>query len=285
MTDPSFSIALPPSCDAGLALAFFRPRAVKGVERVAGNTYVRSFVSGGKAGIVEATVGRKALAVTVRHARSGQAPVRAAVEERLKRFFNLSPIEAKAARLFRQDPVLSKPFAANRTLRVPGCWEPFELGVRAILGQQVSVAGATTLAGRIAARHGRKVTGAADGITHLFPEPRDLADADLAGLGLTTRRAATITGFAQAVRDRPALLDTQKPLERFVDDLVELEGFGPWTAHYMAMRLGYADAFPASDLGVRKALNMAPEREVLKIAEAWRPWRATAVMLLWKSLG
>ena len=285
MTDPSFSIALPPSCDAGLALAFFRPRAVKGVERVAGNTYVRSFVSGGKAGIVEATVGRKALTVTVRHSRSGQAPVRAAVEERLKRFFNLSPIEATAARLFRQDPVLSKPFAANRTLRVPGCWEPFELGVRAILGQQVSVAGATTLAGRIAARHGRKVTGAADGITHLFPEPRDLADADLAGLGLTTRRAATITGFAQAVRDRPALLDTQKPLERFVDDLVELEGFGPWTAHYMAMRLGYADAFPASDLGVRKALNMAPEREVLKIAEAWRPWRATAVMLLWKSLG
>jgi AraC family transcriptional regulator of adaptative response / DNA-3-methyladenine glycosylase II len=277
-------LKLPAACDAGLTLEFFRPRAIKGVEQVTGSTYARSFVSAGVAGIVEATVGRKAIGVTVRHARAGQAAVQSASSERLTRLFNLSPIDAGAARLFRQDPILAKTFAANRTLRVPGCWEPFELGVRAILGQQVSVAGATTLAGRIADKFGQKLKGGAGVITHVFPEPGDLAGADLGGLGLTTRRAATITGFACAVNDTPSLLDTTKPLETFVEDLVALNGFGPWTAHYMAMRLGYPDAFPASDLGVRKALSMAPEKEVLKQAESWRPWRSTAVMLLWKSL-
>jgi AraC family transcriptional regulator, regulatory protein of adaptative response / DNA-3-methyladenine glycosylase II len=277
-------LKLPAACDAGLTLEFFRPRAIKGVEQVTGNTYARSFVSAGAAGIVEATVGRKAISVTIRHARAGQAAVQAAASERLTRLFNLSPIDAGAARLFRQDPILAKTFAANRTLRVPGCWEPFELGVRAILGQQVSVAGATTLAGRIAAKYGQKLKGGAGDITHAFPAPAELAGADLGGLGLTTRRAATITGFARAVSETPSLLDTTKPIERFVEDLVALNGFGPWTAHYMAMRHGYPDAFPASDLGVRKALNMAPEREAQKIAEAWRPWRSTAVMLLWKSL-
>lgn len=287
MTDAgqvSFSLPVPSACNARLSLEFFRPRAVRGVERVSGDTYVRSFVSGGATGIVHASVGRKELAVTIRHRKAGQAPVRDGVTRRLTRLFNLSPIDPDAARIFRQDPVLSKPFAAHRTLRVPGCWEPFELGVRAILGQQVSVAGATTLASRIAARHGKPVKGAQDEITHLFPEPANLAGADLGGLGLTTRRAATITGFARAVTDTPTLLDTAKPLDRFVEDLVALDGFGSWTAHYMAMRLGYPDAFPASDLGVRKALNMAPEKEVLKQAEPWRPWRATAVMLLWKTL-
>ena len=278
-------LKLPAACDAGLTLEFFRPRAIKGVEQVTGSTYARSFVSGGAAGIVEATVGRKAIGVTVRHARAGQATVQAVASEQLTRLFNLSPINAGAARLFRQDPILAKTFAANRTLRVPGCWEPFELGVRAILGQQVSVAGATTLAGRIAGKFGQKLKGGAGDITHVFPEPANLAGADLGGLGLTTRRAATITGFARAVSDTPSLLDTTRPLEIFVEDLVALNGFGPWTAHYMAMRLGYPDAFPASDLGVRKALNMAPEKEVLKQADSWRPWRSTAVMLLWKTLG
>lgn len=275
---------MPTGCDAAQVLAFFRPRAIRGVEQVEGNSYARSFVADGVAGTVEAQASRKALCITIRHARAGQAGVQAAAADRLKRLFNLSPLPPAAARLFRQDPLLSATFAANRTLRVPGCWEPFELGVRAILGQQVSVAGATTLAGRIAGKFGPKLKGGAGDITHAFPAPAELAGADLGGLGLTTRRAATITGFARAVSDTPSLLDTAKPLETFVEDLVALNGFGPWTAHYMAMRLGYPDAFPASDLGVRKALNMAPEKEVLKQAESWRPWRSTAVMLLWKSL-
>ena len=280
----SLELPVPAGCDAALTLEFFRPRAIRGVEHVAGNIYARSFAAGGTAGTLEAQPGRKVLTVTIRHARAGQASVQAAAADRLKRLFNLSPFPPAAARLFSQDPILSATFAAHRTLRVPGCWEPFELGVRAILGQQVSVAGATTLAGRIAGKFGQKLKGGAGDITHVFPAPAELAGADLGGLGLTTRRAATITGFARAVNDTPSLLDTTRPLETFVEDLVALNGFGPWTAHYMAMRLGYPDAFPASDLGVRKALNMAPEKEVLKQAEAWRPWRSTAVMLLWKSL-
>ena len=161
--------------------------------------------------------------------------------------------------------------------------------MRAILGQQVSVAAASTLAGRIAHKYGTEFgKNAAKGhatLTHLFPKPEDLADANLSGLGLTTRRAATVTTFARAVADDPDLLSLEQPLDTFVERIADLNGFGPWTAHYMAMRMGHADAFPASDLGVRKALGMAPEKEVLRLAEPWRPYRAYAAMHLWASLG
>ena len=91
--------------------------------------------------------------------------------------------------------------------------------------------------------------------------------------------------FARAVAADPNLLSPQHALEELVERIVDLDGFGPWTAHYMAMRMGHADAFPASDLGVRKALNMAAEKDVLRLAEPWRPYRAYAAMHLWASLG
>jgi AraC family transcriptional regulator of adaptative response / DNA-3-methyladenine glycosylase II len=90
--------------------------------------------------------------------------------------------------------------------------------------------------------------------------------------------------FARAVRDDPTLLDAKQPLEKFVERIADLPGLGPWTAHYMAMRMGYPDAFPASDLGVRKALNTTSDKEVLRLAENWRPYRAYATMHLWASL-
>jgi AraC family transcriptional regulator of adaptative response / DNA-3-methyladenine glycosylase II len=106
----------------------------------------------------------------------------------------------------------------------------------------------------------------------------------LNGLGLTTRRAATVTTFARAVAGDPALLSMNQTLDAFVERIADLAGFGPWTAHYMAMRMGHADAFPASDLGVRKALNTTSDKEVLRLAEPWRPYRAYATMHLWASL-
>jgi AraC family transcriptional regulator of adaptative response / DNA-3-methyladenine glycosylase II len=180
--------------------------------------------------------------------------------------------------------VLARSLRKRPGLRVPGVWDPFELGVRAILGQQVSVAAASTLASRIATKFGKSAVKGDATLTRLFPKPEDLADANLSGLGITSRRIATINAFARTLADEPKFLSDAQPLDAFVERIAHLPGFGLWTANYMAMRLGYADAFPASDLGVRKALDMASEKEILRIAESWRPYRAYAAMHLWASL-
>jgi AraC family transcriptional regulator of adaptative response / DNA-3-methyladenine glycosylase II len=281
---PTTSLTLTPTkpYDVDALHTFFRARLIAGVEMAGEGAYARTFREGRATGTLKVSGTSKALTATI--TTSGAIDT-APVAARISRLFSLDAPASQSARHFKADRKLGPLVERLGTLRIPGCWDPFELGVRAILGQQVSVAGATTLAGRIARKFGTPLKKADGALTHLFPVPEELAEADLSGLGLTTRRAATITGFARAVSDDASLLDTSKPLDAFVEDLVALSGFGPWTAQYMAMRLGYPDAFPASDLGVRKALNMAPEKDVLKQAEPWRPYRATAVMYLWRSLG
>lgn len=263
-------------------LRFFAARVIPGVDQVNGLTYRRTFIFGKATGILTISPGRNHKLAAELH--SGSNLDVALARQRIGQLLNAGMQCVPARKHLSDEGILAPLLKAKPGLRVPGCWDPFELGVRAILGQQVSVAGATTLAGRIALKFGRRIRTNDTGLTHLFPAPPVLADADLGGLGLTTRRAATITGFAEAVCKAPSLLDRSKSLDMFVDDLVALKGFGPWTAHYMAMRLGYPDAFPASDLGIRKALNMAPEKEVLRCAASWRPHRATAAMYLWSSL-
>jgi AraC family transcriptional regulator of adaptative response / DNA-3-methyladenine glycosylase II len=281
---PTTSLTLTPTrpYDFNALHAFFSARLIAGVEAAGEGAYARTFREGRATGTLKVTATRTALTATL----STSAAIDAEnVQARIARLFSLDAPASRIAKHFKADRTLGPLTERLGALRIPGCWDPFELGVRAILGQQVSVAGATTLAGRIARKFGTPLKKVDCALTHLFPVPEELADADLSGLGLTTRRAATITGFARAVSNDASLLDTTKPLDNFVEDLVALSGFGPWTAQYMAMRLGYPDAFPASDLGVRKALNMAPEKDVLKQSEPWRPWRATAVMYLWRSLG
>lgn len=275
------SIDVTPPFDWDALIGFFAARTIPGVDQVSGKIYSRSFVLGRSRGsfALSCDTTAKLLACV---ACSG-TPDKTGLHDSLSRLVNAAAPARKMATHLRKHERLAPLVARRPGLRVPGAWDPFELGVRAILGQQVSVAGATTLAGRIAIRFGRILK--AGEPARLFPTPEVLSEADLSGLGLTTRRAATIAGFARAVCETPSLLDSSKPLDVFVGDLVSLNGFGPWTAHYMAMRLGYLDAFPASDLGVRKALNMAPEKDVLQIAEPWRPYRATAAMHLWMSLG
>jgi DNA-3-methyladenine glycosylase II len=172
-------------------------------------------------------------------------------------------------------------------LRVPGCWDPFEAGVRAIVGQQVTVAGATTTMGAIVTKYGTPVGGLEPlGLTHAFPRPEQLADGDLPMPG---RRAAAIHGFADAVTDGRLALDGSLALDDFDAQLCALPGIGPWTAQYLALRLGYADAFPAADLGILQALSgqalggITPAEATGK-AEAWRPWRAYATRRLWARL-
>jgi AraC family transcriptional regulator of adaptative response / DNA-3-methyladenine glycosylase II len=165
-------------------------------------------------------------------------------------------------------------------LRVPGALDPFELAVRAVLGQQVSVAAARTLAGRVAAKFGAPL-----GSLLLFPDAPALAaasEAEIAAIGLPRTRARTLRELARACAGGALSLSATTPLDVVTSTLQDLPGVGPWTAQYIAMRaLRHPDAFPAGDLGVRKALGGATESRVRARAEPWRPWRAYAVMHLW----
>src|SRR6266513_3065885 len=181
----------------------------------------------------------------------------------------------------RTDPVLVGPVEARRGLRVPGCWNGFELTTRAILGQQVTVKGATALAGRLVSNFGRRFS-AANGLTHLFPLPEVLADAKLTSIGLPAARAETIRTLARAVSDGQISFEGIVDSEAFLARLCEIPGIGKWTAQYVAMRaLGEPDAFPRGDLGLLHALNLESARELEQRSEAWRPWRAYAAMYLW----
>jgi AraC family transcriptional regulator of adaptative response / DNA-3-methyladenine glycosylase II len=201
---------------------------------------------------------------------------------RVSRLFDLQADMAAIGSQLGRDPALAKRWPAHG-VRVPGAWDPFEITVRAMLGQQISVAAARTLAGRLVARCGTPLgRSRIAGVTHLFPTAKQVARADLDGLGLTGARQTALRGLAQAVASGG--LD----LEDSIAALTCLPGVGSWTAHYIAMRaLGATDAFPAGDLGVRKALairgRLPSEREVLARAERWRPWRAYAAIALWSA--
>jgi AraC family transcriptional regulator of adaptative response / DNA-3-methyladenine glycosylase II len=174
-------------------------------------------------------------------------------------------------------------------LRVPGAWDPFELGVRAILGQQVSVKAASTLMARLVAKFGKRLELELPGITYAFPTPRQLARADYRELGVTRARGQTIRNLARAIVDKPSLLDGSREVEGTIKDLTAIPGIGPWTAQYIAMRaLREPDAFPAGDLGLRKALSrngFTPNTvDLRRAADVWRPFRAYAAMHLWRAL-
>jgi len=157
-------------------------------------------------------------------------------------------------------------------LRLPGCWDPFELAVRAILGQQITVKGASTLAGRLATRFG--------GLRADI-----LADADLAAIGLTKARAESIRAFSRAVMDERIRFDAGLSSQELIGRMCEVPGIGPWTANYIAMRaLGDPDAFPASDHGLLHAAGLSSPRRLEELAENWRPWRSYAALYLWESL-
>jgi len=195
--------------------------------------------------------------------------------------FDLSADWQKIAARLRKDPALARRVEISPGLRVPGCWDGFELAVRAILGQQVTVKGATTLAGRLVDALGRPFLGPR-GLTHLFPKPEVLAEAKLAALGLTAARAETIRGLAREVCSGKIRFEGIIDAEEFLGRLCEIPGIGKWTARYVAMRaLGEPDALPAGDLGLERTLGVGSARELEVRSQAWRPWRAYAAMYLW----
>jgi AraC family transcriptional regulator of adaptative response / DNA-3-methyladenine glycosylase II len=205
--------------------------------------------------------------------------------ERVRRMFDLTADPREIAAHLSRDVLLSEQVRIAPGLRVPGCWDGFELAVRAILGQQISVAGASTLAGRLVQAFGERIDSAA-GLTHLFPKPERLAEADVARIGLSSSRAETIRRLARHVAERRITFDALQDSNDFRSRLREIRGLGDWTVQYIAMRaLGDPDAFPANDLGLMRAASMTSAREISRRAKTWRPWRAYAAMYLWQANG
>jgi len=289
-TDGQVALALPyrPPFDWDGLLAFFRPRAIPGVEHVTDTSYARSIRIGDSSGVFRVSHSGHGDRLVL-HAPIGLAPHLAELTARVRRLFDLEADPDRIRKDLERDALLREPIRARPGLRVPGAVDGFELAVRAVLGQQISMPAATTLAGRIAAALGTRLDTPAGDITRVFPGPEQLADADLEPLGIITARANAIRRLAAACVAGEPLLDPARELDDVARELTALPGIGPWTAQVIAMRgLGDPDAFPAGDLGVRKALEHAGHsgrpRDVEACAEAWRPWRAYATLWLWTSL-
>ena len=270
-------------------IQFLQARAIPGVEVVEANRYKRTVQFGERDGVIEVTPIRNKnylqLSVPSHLARHLQT-----ISERIRRLFDLQADPIQIENHLCQDALLAPIFKQVRGLRLPGCWDGFEIGVRAIIGQQVSVKGATTISGRLVERLGTPVTAVSENshLTHIFPTPMQIVNGDLTNLGMPTKRAETIRTLAQAVLDGTISFNTPTSLEEAIDSFVQLPGIGDWTAQYMAMRaLGEPDAFPAGDLILRRAASETEkpltEKQLRERAEDWRPWRAYAAVYLWKS--
>jgi AraC family transcriptional regulator of adaptative response / DNA-3-methyladenine glycosylase II len=265
-------------------LDFLAARATPGVEVVEAGRYRRTIFLQGRDGYFEVSLAEGEDALHLRIA-FGDPQALFFIVERVRAMFDLNADWAAIAQSFRGDPVLAARVKAETGIRVPGCWNGFELAVRAILGQQITVKGATTLAGRMASRFGKSLSGPT-GLTHLFPGPEVLAEARLGEIGLTGARVETIRALARAVCAGKINFDRNLDSETLLKRFREIPGVGQWTAQYVAMRaLGEPDAFPSSDLGLLRALALKTPHELEERAEAWRPWRAYAAMYLWRSLG
>ena len=264
---------------------FLATRALPGVERVTDDSYARTVQVGESTGWFEVrpVADADALQLTV-HGLGSESLF--TVVRRVRHMFDLVADPEDVRSTLKSDELLAPLLRRNPGLRVPGAWCPFELSVRAVLGQQVSVAAARTFAARIVTAHGRALPQPAEGLTHLFPEPKALATADLDGVGLTGARARTLNALAVAVLEGQVSFETASA-EETRESLQRIPGIGAWTAEYAAMRaLADPDAFPAEDLVLRRmAGNGHPltTRELKSRAEAWRPWRAYAVLHLWRA--
>lgn len=272
-------------------LGFLGPRATPGVERVADGTWSRIVRDEGRTGVIRiyepaasSTAARHD--VIVLEADAALAPSLMALCSRIKHLFDLVA-EPNAIELHLRRAGFPAIARSTRGLRVPGAWDGFELAVRTILGQQVSVAGASTLMGRLVARFGEPLPMPVDGFTHLTPSAERLADAGakaIRQIGLPLSRAETIHQVSRRVAEGTLRIAPEADAKAFISSLLEIRGVGGWTAEYIAMRaLHWPDAFPASDLVLRRAAGDLTTAQLKRVSESWRPWRSYAAMHLWNS--
>ena len=277
-----FELSYRPPYDWDAVSGFLAARAIAGVESVEEGVYRRAvrIESDGKPlrGWIEIEPSKKkaALRVAVSASLAKAVPP---VLSRVKALMDLScnPVEVARA--------LGKLAEQRPGLRVPGAFDGFEVAVRAIVGQQVSVAAARTVAGRLAAAFGDPVETPFASVSRIFPTAERVARlpyGQIARLGMPGARAKTIIGIARAIADGKLDLMPNAGIDATLEKLRALPGIGEWTAQYLAMRaLAWPDAFPHTDLGVMRALGEKNPRRVLELGEAWRPWRAYAVIHLW----
>jgi AraC family transcriptional regulator of adaptative response / DNA-3-methyladenine glycosylase II len=284
----SVRLAYRPPYDWDAMLAFLRHRAIPGIEAVSGNVYRRTIAIGGDSGVISvAPADKNRIDVSLRFPNMAALP---RIIARVRRVFDLSADPDAIGAHLALDPVLAPLVSARPGLRVPGAWDGFELAVRAIFGQQITVSAATKLLGRLVEQHGAPLPSTikdGEGLTHLFPSPALIVDADLATLGMPAARAKAVTSLAAVISADLSMFSRGASLEEAIVKLRSLPGIGEWTAQYIAMReLREPDAFPAADIGLMRALAGADGRrpspaELLSRAEAWRPWRAYAALHLW----
>lgn len=281
------SLAYRPPLAWEAMLRFLSARATPGVECVSSGKYCRTAAIGSYRGWLSAAPvdGRALIAVEISNS---LVPALGAVLAKLKNLFDLNArpdvIDARLSNDRRLAPLVAR----SPGLRVPGAFSGFELAVRAVLGQQVSVRGATTLAGRLAEAFGEPIETPLGCLSRLSPEAERIAAAsreELCRAGITSARADCLRALARSVAEGELRLSPTPAPEAVIGRLLELPGIGSWTAQYIALRaLRWPDAFPEGDLGIRKALDVQAAREAIVAAETWRPWRAYGAMHLWNSL-
>ena len=286
MSRGSFTLQLAyrPPFDWDGALRFLGARALTGVERVHEDAYFRTVKLGGHTGWVGVRHAphKRALMVELTHSLT---PVLPAVLGRLRHVFDLDARPDVIAAKLAESEALAGVVTRNPGLRVPGAFDGFELGMRAILGQQVTVKGASTLAGRVVAALGESLETPHEGLTHASPTAERVAVVgvdELASLGIVRSRARSIIALARETAAGRLKLEPGAVPDETIGQLVALPGIGAWTASYIAMRaLRWPDAFPKDDLALRKRLGGISAAKAEELSQAWRPWRSYATLHLW----
>ena len=269
-------------------LSFLKRRAMAGVEMATETGYSRTFRVEDTTGFFTVTDNPDQSVLELRIT-CDDIKCHMEIVNRVRKVFDLdtdfSLINEKCAK----DEFLSKGMVEGHVPRLPAAFDPFEFVVRAILGQQISVQAATTLASRVAERAGLKSDGGyPSGLEYFFPNPTELLHLDLEGLGIPRTKQATLKTVAHAILDQRVKLTTHQSFETFRENFLALKGIGDWTVHYVAMRgLRMVDSFPASDLGVIKALTqdgrVPSKKKITEMAEKWRPYRSYAALSLWNA--
>src|SRR6185436_2166772 len=276
-----FRLAYRPPYDWAAVLAFLSARATPGVEFVDARRYRRTITVDGAPGVIDVSCAESGPALSL-EVRCPDPRALLFIVERVRGVFDLGAEPSVIAEHLRADPLLRRPLARHPGIRVPGAWDGFELAVRAILGQQVSVRAATTIAGRIAALFGTPVSDGG-GLTRLSPTPAQLEGAALERAGVMPARAEAIRSLARQVAEGRLTLAPCVDGRAAIAALSALPGIGDWTAEYIAMRaLGEPDAWPRGDLVLRRLAGGLTARALDRRSDAWRPWRAYAAMLLWQ---
>lgn len=281
-------LAYRPPFDWLLMLNFFRLRQLNSVEYVDETHYRRTININGDKGWFEVTSVANKLVLQLTVQLNNYRYLNQVIL-RVRRMFDLDADMQVIQQQLSQHQILADTIIKYPGLRLPGCWDKFEFSIRAILGQQISVKAATTLANRIALKYGEQAMKNPSGLSHIFPQTEALNNVDYQDIGLTKSRISTLHNWLAFYQQRHDILSCYDNIETLEQTLIKIKGIGPWTVNYLAMRgLSDPDAFPSADLGIIKALtvngNKPSNKEILALSKQWQPWRAYAAIYLWHSL-